>query len=158
MVKPEPLIEPDLSTNIVILRIALVVLSLILLTGIGYYAVYYINLLSSSPTEDSVTNPLAQYELVVRVRSAGDLTAVANENLLIEEYGQPISRNLISTTVRTNSVGTAVIKLPHGQYTIQPENTEEWSGLIAVNLFSTQELFLNLEPITNEQDINQPNN
>lgn len=146
MTRPEPIEAPDYPSQILLLRVTVVAIALIILVGLGYYAVYYFRIVFLSPPQaEETASPFVKHQLVIRVRAGEQLRPAPNEPLVIEEFGQPVGRNLIVTTVSTNAAGTAIIDLPGGQYTIRPQQSERWSGLAAVNLFSSREVSLILE-------------
>lgn len=136
------------NNPIFLLRIAVVTLTLTVAVGTVYYGLHYIRLAINRTTEQApaTISPTTAYELVVRVRVGETREPAPNTSLLIEEYGQPVGRNLIATTVTTNAVGTAIVSLPSGQYTIRPKQTDQWSGLSTVNLTGAREVSLLLEP------------
>lgn len=142
--------HPDEYDNpILLLRIGIVVLIIIIVIGVIFYGIHYIRLaidrFSAAPTPETV-NPYVTYQLVIRVRVGETRDPAIGTQISIDEYGQPVGRNLVSTTVTSNAAGTAIAELPAGQYTIRPAQSDAWSGLTTVNLTSTREITLLIDP------------
>lgn len=144
MTKPAPIEGRDRSTNILILRAGIAALSVVIVVGAVYYIGYYYRIIfeeTSEITTESI-NPLIEHQLTIRVRQEPDLLGVEDLEIYIEEYGTPPGRNLISTSVETNSTGTAIVTLLTGQYTVRPVDNNTWRGLESVNLDRDREVTL----------------
>lgn len=144
--------EHDAFNNqVLLLRLGVVFLTLIIIVGTVYYGIHYIryaiNRLSAPPRE-TTANPSVKYQLVIRARVGENHTPAIGLQVAIDEFGQPLGRNLISTTVTTNAAGTAIAELPVGQYTIRPAQPDQWSGLTTVDLTSSREVSLLINPAT----------
>ncbi|MFH0951883.1 MAG: hypothetical protein V1838_01705 [Patescibacteria group bacterium] len=143
MTKPDPIEMPDYHNSVVLLRVAVVAIILIFLGGVGYYSVYYFNKIFFPKSDTTTTaHGLTLYQMRVNVRTNGTYQPIPNADILVEEYGQPANRNLVTTSTTSNVVGTATLYLPRGQYTIRPSNGERWSGLATIKLYNSQEITL----------------